>query len=91
MKYLKKFNESDVTRNYSIKALTNGEDTYIMTLGKFRSGLGTENDMYAHWVKNGYYDKNTNAFTSDPMGATHVWIKYKPKKFGPFRNVSQNY
>ncbi len=37
-------------------------------------------DVIAHWAKDGNYDEKTNAHTSDPMDATHVWIFIKSRQ-----------
>lgn len=83
MKYIKRFLESNVDRNYNKKALTNEEDTYIMTIDEWEENMKNapydRNEVISHWAKDGYYDKNTNAFSSDPMDATHVWIRFRTK------------
>lgn len=84
MRYLKKFNESSDSRNYNQLALTNEEDSYIMTIHEWMENLKNNgwdvDDVIAHWAKDEYYDKNTDAHTSDPLDATHVWISYKSRQ-----------
>jgi hypothetical protein len=76
--YLKSeaINESNIDRVYNRRALTNEEDSYLYNLDEWmenKDGMDSD-DISAHWVKDGYYDENTNAFDLDPLDATHVWI-----------------
>lgn len=88
MKHIRKFNESDSARNYSVMALTNEEDSFCTVVEEWnevKDGYDPD-DTDAHWAKTDpddpdfqYYDKNTDAFTSDPMDATHVWLTIKSR------------
>lgn len=93
MRYIKRFNESNDVRNYSVMALTNEEDSFCTVVKEWnevKDGYDPT-DVDAHWAKDSidlpgfqYYDKNTDAFTSDPMDATHVWFTIKSRQGPPF-------